>query len=366
MRICFLAGANSIHSYRWIKYFIDKGYEIHWISLPSVYIREVRGAKVYLIKDFFCKPLNIILNILSVRRLIRKINPDILHVHYAGVNGILGALSGFYPFLLTAYGSDIFENSKSIIRRYLLKYVLRKADVITCNGKPLAKEMIRLGVDPQKIRFIYWGTDTKKFSPVPKDKELRKKLGAFDNPMIISLRNLEPVYDIETLIKAAPFILKEFPMAKLVITGEGSQEKNLKKLANELRISDSVNFVGWISYDDVPRYLNSSDVYVSTSLSDGDLAQSTQQAMACEIPIITTDINVNKERINDGEDGLLFPTGNSKSLAEKIIKLLKDTRLRIKLGKNGRKIIKKKLDYYKNMEEADKLYKELIKNYERK
>ncbi len=368
LKLCFLAMMEDNHSRKWVKYFADKGYDIQCITFPSKYIDEIRDGniKFYLIKEFYFKSLNILFNALLVRKLIKKINPHILHVHYAGVNGVLGGLSGFHPFLLTVYGSDIFSNSKSKIRRYLLKYVLRKADVITCNGKTLRDKMIRLGIDRQKIRFIYWATDTKKFIPASRDRELRKKLGAFDNPMIISLRNLEPVYNVETLIKALPFVLKEFPLVKLVIAGEGSQEKNLKKLAAELRISKRVNFVGWISYDDVPRYLNSSDVYVSTSLSDGDLAQSTQQAMSCELPIVTTDLLVNRNRIKDGENGLLFPIKESKILADKIIRLLKDKNLRRELGKRGRKTIEEQLDYYKKMEEANNLYKELIKIYEKK
>ncbi len=368
MKLCFLADIRDNHSRHWVKYFVDKGYDIYCITFPSKYINEIknRNIKFYLIKEFYFKPLNILLNILFVRRIIKEINPDILHVHYAGVNGALGGLSNFHPFLLTVYGSDIFENSKSTIKRYLLKYILRKADLITCNGNTLAKEMIKLGIDSKKIRFIYWATDTKKFIPTSKDKELRKKIGVLDSPMIISLRNLEPVYDIETLIRAAPVLLKEFPMAKLIIAGDGSQKKNLKKLTDELNISDSIKFIGWVRDGEVPKYLNSSDIYVSTSLSDGDLAQSTQQAMACEIPIITTDLIVNKERIKDGENGFIFPRGNFESLAENIIKLLKDKNLRLRLGKNGRKTIEAELDYYKRMKEADNLYKELIKNYEKK
>jgi hypothetical protein len=102
MKLCFLASANSIHSYRWIKYFADKGHEIHWISLQKNGFGDLKNVKFYLLKQYPIKFLDIIFNAIPVKKLIKEIKPDILHAHYAGVNGILGALSGFHPFILTA------------------------------------------------------------------------------------------------------------------------------------------------------------------------------------------------------------------------------------------------------------------------
>ncbi|MFH1671326.1 MAG: glycosyltransferase family 4 protein [Candidatus Portnoybacteria bacterium] len=361
MKICFLAGANSIHSFRWIKFFADKGHEIYWISLAPNIFSDINAVKFYQLREFSAKPLDILFNIIPVRRLIKKINPDILHAHYAGVNGVLGALSGFHPFLLTAWGSDVLIAAKSKITKPLIKFALDRADLITCNGEPLKDEIVRMGISPQKIRFIYWGIDIKKFEPKPKDKELRKALGIFESPLIVSLRNLEPVYNVETLINSVPLVLKNFPEAKFVIAGKGSKEADLKRLAEFLGVSGNIIFAGWISPDELPRYLASADVSVSTSLSDGGLSQGTGQAMACELPVITTDLKVNKDWIEDGENGLLFPIKDSKSLAEKIIMLLKDEKLRIKLGKEGRRTIEEKLNYHKEMEKVENLYIDLCK-----
>jgi len=360
MKICFLAGANSIHSKKWIEYFAKNGYEIHWLSLTPNQIGEVEGVKFYRLKEFGSKPFDILFNAMSVKRLIKKIKPDVLHAHYAGVYGVLGALSGFHPLIITAWGSDVLITAKSKIRKPLIKFALDKADLITCNGEPLKKAMKKMGVSSHKIKFIYWATDIEKFRHSPKDMELKKELKLFDCPVIISVRSLEPAYDIETLIKALPSVLKEFPMVKLIIGGQGSREKNLKKLAQELGISESIRFVGMIPHDDMPRFFNSSDIYVSTSLSDGDLSQSTQQAMACELPVITTDIEVNKKRIKNGENGFIVPVKNPQSLSEKIILLLKDEKLRTELGKTGRRTIEDELNYYKEMEKAEDLCRELI------
>ena len=110
MKLCFLAGADSIHSVKWVKYFADRGHEVHWISLTPPTEGDVGNAKLYLTGRLSLRklyPLNLLLYAICVKRLIAKIKPDVLHAHYAGVNGLMGALSGFHPFVLTVWGSDV-------------------------------------------------------------------------------------------------------------------------------------------------------------------------------------------------------------------------------------------------------------------
>ncbi len=224
IKLCFLAGADSIHSKKWIEYFANKGYEIHWISLVPNRFEKIKNVKFYLLKEFQRKPLDILLNVFPVRKLIKEIKPDIIHAHYAGVNGVLAALSGFHPFVLTAWGSDILIAAESKIVKPLIKFALNKSDLITCDAEHMREAMIKLGAS-SKIEIIYFGIDTQKFSPGNKDENICKKLRIFDSPLIISLRNFEPIYDVESLIRAIPLILKEFPETKFVIAGKGSEEE---------------------------------------------------------------------------------------------------------------------------------------------
>jgi glycosyltransferase involved in cell wall biosynthesis len=362
MKICFLADAASLHSKRWIEYFAKKGYEIYWVSLTKNYFGDIEGVKFYrLLKSGF-KPLDILLNVMPLIILLKKIKPDILHVHYAGVNGVLGALSGFHPFILTVYGSDILVVPKKRLIKSAMKFVLKKTDLITCNGKTLRDRMIKFETDPRKIKFIYWGTDLQKFKRSPKNKGILKKLNIFGSSVVISLRNFETVYNIETLIKAIPLVIKEIPQVKFIIVGKGSQETKIKNLAQSLNVLKYIRFTGWLSEDMVCQYLNLADIYVSTSLSDGDLSQSTQQAMACEVPIITTDLYVNKNRIKNGENGIIFPQKCPELLAQKIVMLLQDKELRSKLGKEGRKTVENHFDFNKEIEKAENIYEDLVKS----
>jgi|SRR3989344_596980 len=348
MKICFLAGANSVHSYKWVNYFADRGHEVHWISFTENNQGQIKDIAFYQISKPF--PFNFF----ELRKILKTIRPDILHAHYAGVNGFLAALCGVHPFVLTAWGSDVLIAGTSIFKKFFVKYALKKADLITCDAEHMKTAMVKMGVPESKIKIIYFGVDVKKFSP---EQSVQKQ-----SSKVISLRSLEPVYNIETLIKAVPVVLKEFSGIKFIIAGKGSEETNLRKLAEDLGVSDSVDFVGLISQDKLPEYLRTSDIYVSTSLSDAGIASSTAEAMACGLSVIITDFGDNGKWVKDGESGFLMPLRDFKFLAEKIIYLLKNPEERLELGSNARKVIKEKNNYYKEMEKMEKLYRLLISN----
>jgi len=365
MKLCFLAGADSIHSVKWVKYFADRGHEVHWISLTPATEGRLENVKFYFLGGLFrgkCRLLNLLLYPIYVRRLLSRIKPDVLHAHYAGVNGVVGALSGCHPFVLTAWGSDVLIAAKSRLKGPLVKYALNKADLITCDADHMREAMRKLGVNSEKINIIYFGIDTQKFRPGASHETLRNKLGIAKSPAIISLRSFEPIYDVATLIRAIPPVLKEVPEAKFVIAGRGSQEKALKELSQSLGVARSVRFISWVANDELPQYLTSVDIYVSTSLSDAGLSSSTAEAMACGLPVIITNSGENSKWVSDGESGFIIPMKDAKILAEKIILLLQDREKRARLGEEGRKVIDERDNYSKEMERMEKIYLRLMRS----
>jgi glycosyltransferase involved in cell wall biosynthesis len=229
----------------------------------------------------------------------------------------------------------------------------------------MKESMTKLGIAPEKVNIICFGVDTRKFSPGISSETLRAKLGVYDAPTVISLRNLDLLYDVESLVRSVPLVLKSIPESKVVIAGKGSEERKLKELAESLGVSNSIKFVGFIPNDELPQYLNSVDVYVSTSLSDAGIAASTAEAMSCGLPVIVTDVADNRDWIEDGVNGLVIPTKEPKALAEKIIFLLKNEEIRKKFGEVNRKIIEGRNNYYKEMEKMEDIYKELIRRHKK-
>jgi len=366
MRICYLADASSVHTRKWTGHFVEKRHDVHVISFEDA---KIEGVTVHVLKlPVLIRNATFPLKVASIYRiktLIKKMEPDILHAHYVTNYGLFGALCNFNPFVITAWGSDILivpeSRLISAIKRYIATYTLKKADSVTCDAEHMKETMKRLGVPEEKIKLIYFGIDTRRFSPGQKSEKLKVRLGVYNSPTIITLRNLRPVYDVESLIKSVPLVLKEIPESKFIIAGKGPEEERLKELAKSLGVSDSVKFIGFIPNDELPEYLNSMDVYVSTSLSDAGIAASTAEAMSCGLPVIVTDVADNKEWVEDGITGFVVPTKDPKLLAEKIIYLLQNENVRKKFGKISRKIIEERNNYHKEMGKMEKIYKELVR-----
>ena len=228
MKICYIADAGSPHSLRWISYFAAAGHKIDWISTSRPEGVLPPNVGFYLIKDNKFKIFKITENARAVRRLVARINPDILHAHYAGVNGVLAWLAGFHPLVITAWGSDILISAQKPLMRLLIAPALKSADLVTCDAFHLKDAIIRLGLPEQKIKIINFGVEANIFCPGPADAELQKKLGIENRPSIVSVRSLEPIYDISTLLRAAVIVIKKIPGARFVIGGRGSCEAELK------------------------------------------------------------------------------------------------------------------------------------------
>jgi len=368
MRICYSANGESIHTQRWVNYFASRGHEVHLIS--SRFTEKFSGYDTRVQMHPLVKLLpqlwrlsgyiSGILWLFQIRRIVREIKPDIVDAHFIVVPGYLGVASGFHPLILTAWGSDILITPKqNPILKFITKKAIKRADCIICVSPVLKQELLMLGAAREKIHIIPMGVDVEEFSPKPKDLALLQALDISDSPVVISVRNLEAIYNVETLLRAAAQVLHEIPNTRFIIAGEGEQRKYLEGLANALNITGSVRFVGWIPHSDLSRYLVSSDVYVSTSLSDS-LGVSNLEAMACRIPVIVGDLPATREWIVDGESGFIFPLKDQQALAEKIINLLRDNGLITRVGDAGRKVVVESAEYGKQMAKVEKIYQKLV------
>ena len=367
MKICYLADGVSIHTQKWIKYFADREHEVHLISKRSC--GPMHGVTMHLLRRLpesaAFAPFNLLSTIAQIRMMIKEIAPDILHSHYILDYGFYGSLTGFHPFVASAWGTDVLiVPNRSRVLRALTRYALEKADLITCNGENSKSAMIDLGVDGGKIKLISHGIDTRRFNPQRRDEALRADLGLGESSTVISIRNLKPIYNLASLIEAVPLVLKEIPDARFIVAGEGDEKSALVKLAKSRGVSDHVLFVGAIPPERIPAYLASSDVYVSTSLSDG-MSVSTLEAMASGLAPVTTDVGDVRRWIKDGKNGFVVPIKNPEALAEKIIYMLRNKEVLKRFGATNQSLIKERADYYKEMEKVGRIYENLIEGHKK-
>ena len=141
MKICYIA-SHGVHTERWLSYFTNKGHEVHLITPEQSQGNNLKNVNLHRLKRFktgipvISSMINILLLTAQVKQVLRHINPDTLHAHCVEDTALLGAISGFHPFIATAWGSDLLIAPKeSRLSRWIVKYVIKKADIITCDAE---------------------------------------------------------------------------------------------------------------------------------------------------------------------------------------------------------------------------------------
>jgi glycosyltransferase involved in cell wall biosynthesis len=352
INICII-GPDSIHTKRMVDYFLKQNkYVVYYFYYP-----------VY--KNIFQYVGILYSTLFRYLRIRSKV--DITNIHYIGNFAFL--ISPFVKknLVLTAWGSDVLvAPQKSKLTNFLFKKTLNKANRIIADGENSIDLIVSYNYPKSKTNICRFGIDTDKFNPRNKSKLDIKKTYPKYNNFIINLRNLEPVYNIETLIKSAKIVCSEKKDVLFLIYGSGSEKVMLQELVNKLGLHNNVLFLGRYSANEMQNILPNMDVYVSTSISDGGLAVSTSEAMACGVIPIVTDFGDNSKWVIEGKTGYLFPLKNERLLAKKILFVLNNKNKLKAINKNARDIIVHKLNLTTEMAKVDSIYKDLILNNNKK
>lgn len=355
MRICYLADASSSHTKKWCKYFSNLGYDIHVISLNP---GNIEGAKVYSLGIDSSKvayggllsKAGYVTRILKIKKLVKEINPDILHAHYASSYGLLGSLCKFHPYVLSVWGSDIYSFPKgSSIKRRVLEHNLKSADYLMSTSSDMARET-SLYTD-KDIMITPFGVDPNIFKPLDVEKD--------ENIVIGTIKTLEKHYGIDYLIRAFYKLTLENDNVILRIAGRGSEEATLRNLVCELGIEDKVQFIGFLSLDRIPIEFSKMDIAVVPSLHES-FGVSSIEAQAVGIPVVVTNAGGLPETIKDKVTGILVQKEDVDSLYEGIKTLVDNRELREKMGLNAIEFINENYTIEKNFSKVDKFYKSIV------
>lgn len=351
MHILFIADASSVHSYRWIKYFSKiKGMKVTWCSMTENTMPELDNVEYKFINKK--NPLNLIKTV----RYISKISPDIIHVHYLGWNGFLSLFFPKSKIVLTAWGSDVVFNSQKWLKKLILQRMVKRARVITCDADHLRKKLVDLGAEQENIKIVMFGIDNEIFFLKRTPFKVQKNNKKF---IVGSIRNLHPVYDVITFLKAAKIVLNKRQDVIFNVAGSGPDLQYLQSFADENDLNNHIKFVGRLDAPHLSDFYNSLDIYVSTSLSDGGIASSTAEAMLCARPVIITDAADNREWVTDNDNGRLFDCRDFEKLALIINELMNDQNNSQKLGLKAQQTIMERNEYSNEMKRMLQIYREI-------
>ncbi|PRR75453.1 glycosyltransferase [Clostridium thermopalmarium] len=352
-RICILGDADSIHTKKWIDYFSELNYEIHLISLRDTKYKYANNVSLYVLNPPFSSKLSYFLLIPKVKKLVKKINPDILHSFYASSYGMLGMACRHKSYIVSAWGSDIYEFPKSnIFNKVLLEKILKSARVVCSTSKDMAREIEKYYEG--EIILTPFGVDIEKFkctTPI-----------LANNYITIGItKGLEKIYGINYLIEAFSELSKEWikDNIRLLIVGDGSEKENLKLLCKDKGIESKVTFTGRVRNEEIPHYLNQMDIVCFPSLSES-FGVAAVEAGSCKRPVLASNVGGLKEVIIEGYNGYLVEKENSKMIKEKLKFMLSNKNNLLVLGENARKHVEENYNWKNNAKIMIEVYSRYI------
>ncbi|WP_303753876.1 glycosyltransferase [Enterococcus sp. S86.2] len=358
MKVLFLSSAKDIHTCRWVNELVNQG-----ISVDLVYCSNHDVGIHYIDERVIChrlpfqSGLGYYLNVASLKRIIKNINPDIINAHYASGYGTLLRYAKFNKNVLSVWGADVYDfpyNSKISMR--IIKKNLRYADVICSTSKSMAKQVHSLIGENKKIYITPFGVDVEKF---------KEKINYFDNPKGITIgivKRLEPKYGVRYLIEAMKIIVHDFGYHNvfLEIYGEGSEKNELIKLSKKMDLDRHVFFKGVVENSAIPKILSGFDLFAVSSILDSEsFGVSVVEAMATALPIVATDVSGFVEVINNSVNGIIVPKKQPTFMAEAIKELIDNKTRAIRLGKNARKKVLKEYNFSNNVEDMIRIYRKV-------
>ncbi len=154
------------------------------------------------------------------------------------------------------------------------------------------------------------------------------------HPVLISNRNFEPLYNVECILRAFALVQGEFPNARLIVVGDGSQRDTLHAASAKLKLK-SVEFVGQIAPEEMPAQYHRADIYVNASNLD-NMPASLIEAFACGLPVVTTNAGGIPYILTHDRTGLMVPCGDHSALAHAVLRLLDDNVLAERLIRAAR------------------------------
>jgi phosphatidylinositol alpha 1,6-mannosyltransferase len=336
--------------------FANRGDHV-WVVAPSYGQRDVHRLEhkvhVYRFSSFewpTYEDLRIpFLPILPFRRLLKKVDPDIIHIHSPIVLGniaqiVAGSLrkpvivtNHYLPINLSrSLSSDpLFGKTFMTVTYSYLVHFCNRCEYVTAPTMTALNLLYEHGLRAP-AQAISNGIDLKKFSPGDRDKRLRQhfKLPQ-DRPLILSVNRLSQEKRIDVLIDAAAKMTQD---AHIAIASTGPAEADLRAKVEELNLKDKVSFLGFIHDTNLAPLYRLADVFAIPSEAELQ-SLATMEAMACGLPVVAADAYALPELVHHEINGFLFQRGNSDEMAQYLDTLVRDPALRKQMGAKSLEII---------------------------
>jgi 1,2-diacylglycerol 3-alpha-glucosyltransferase len=334
----------------------------------GVTVYGIRSIHLPVYRDFRVSPL---FTSRIIRGAVKEISPDIVHIQNHFLIG-KEAVSAAKKLGIPIIGTNHFmpENLvhylhlPRIAERWAQKLawrqfvrVFEQLDFVTTPTKTAAELLVKAGLNKDVVP-ISCGIDLERFKPTNDGLYLKRRFAIPTNkPVLLYVGRLDKEKRIDMILRALPDILR-VTSVHLVLAGIGKEKQKLEELTEKLGIQKAVTFAGFVPDEDLQNIYGIADLFVTAGVAE---LQSivTMEALASGLPVVAVNAMALPELVHDGENGYLFSDGNSQMLAEKVIAILSNQAMRVRMSKKSLEIIKDH-DIDKTIEKYESIYTEII------
>lgn len=293
-------------------------------------------------------------------RICKRERVKIWHGHDYKSNLLGWLLRPFWPMrLVTTVHGWVKHTSRTPLYYAVDKFCLKRYEKVICVSEDLYRECLALGVPPRRCVLIENAIDTTEYARRLARPEAKQKLGIAPERLVIgAVGRLSAEKGFDLLIRSVDRLIANGLNVELLIVGEGDQESELRGLIDSLGRAERIRLLGY--RPDTREIYEALDVFALSSLREG-LPNVVLEAMAMEVPVLSTRIAGVPRLIHEGENGLLIEPGKVEALTESLTRLLADEALRLRLRKAGRKTIETSYSFEARMQKMSDLYDSMLK-----
>lgn len=361
IKVLLLSDSHSEHTEKWALGLAARGIKIGLFSFNKSAYNWFNGVENVVLLHETDNTVNAkkarikfqyIQYVSDLKKAIREFQPDILHAHYATSYGLIGALSGFHPYIISVWGEDVYKfPNASGLHKSLLKYNLKKADEILSTSDIMRSETRKY--THKDIMVTPFGVDTKIFckKKIEKDK---------DTIYIGTIKAIEDKYGIKYIIEAVKILKQRIINKKIkaLLIGPGTQIDYYRDVIKTEGLEDNIEITGRISFNDVNHYHNLFDIFLNVSVDDSEsFGVAVVEAMACETPVVVSDVGGLKEVVNFGEFGIVVKKQNAVEIADAVEKIVNDTEYVKSITSKAREHVLHKYDFDVCLDKMIHIYK---------
>jgi glycosyltransferase involved in cell wall biosynthesis len=300
-------------------------------------------------------PIRQTVNKFRIKQLIRKLNPDIIHLFglfAVSSLGTMGLTKNLDNLLMTVWGSDVVPpgDDESLKEKVIKSYLLNKADYLTATSRYLALQLKHYLRQPTEVEILPWGVDLDIFRPVD-------EVNNNDVVTIGFAKRLHTLSGPDILLKAFKYACDHCSQAlRLKIAGNGPLKSQLMENAAQMGLSDSIDWVGWLDGSaSLSDFYRSLDLFVMPSRKES-FGVSAVEASASGLPGVASRVGGIPEIIKDGTTGLLVEPEDEKGFGKAIVALAENKALRKEMGVMGRKSTEKKFNWKNSLNRMIDIY----------